>query len=78
MEIAGRNISVGTIVLIVLGIFVLWGGIFGIWGISWYNGTVNANEDVKGQWGKVESAYQRRADLIPNLVNSKGLCKTRK
>ena len=33
-----------------------------------YNGLVNADEDVAKAWGNVESAYQRRADLIPNLV----------
>ncbi len=69
MEIAGRKISTGLIIGVILGIIVLWG-------VVWYNGTVNANEDVKGQWGKVESAYQRRADLIPNLVNTvKGYAK---
>jgi len=69
MEIAGRKIGAGLIIGVVLGIIVLWG-------VIWYNGTVNANEDVKGQWGKVESAYQRRADLIPNLVNTvKGYAK---
>mgnify|MGYP000172784517 CR=1 FL=1 len=69
MEIAGRKIGAGLIIGVILGIIVLWG-------IIWYNGTVSANEDVKGQWGKVESAYQRRADLIPNLVNTvKGYAK---
>ncbi len=38
--------------------------------ISSYNGLVNMDESVKSQWGNVETAYQRRADLIPNLVNT--------
>lgn len=35
-----------------------------------YNGLVTAEEDINSVWGNVESAYQRRADLIPNLVNT--------
>jgi LemA protein len=35
-----------------------------------YNSLVNLEENVKGKWAQVENAYQRRADLIPNLVNS--------
>ncbi|MBK0379812.1 LemA family protein [Mucilaginibacter segetis] len=33
-----------------------------------YNGMVKADENVKGKWGQVETQYQRRSDLIPNLV----------
>ncbi len=33
-----------------------------------YNGMVSKQEDVKNKWGNVESQYQRRSDLIPNLV----------
>lgn len=39
-----------------------------IWGISLYNKMVTAEEGVKSQWGNVENSYQRRADLIPQLV----------
>ena len=35
-----------------------------------YNGMVGLEEGVIGQWANVEDAYQRRADLIPNLVNT--------
>jgi LemA protein len=35
-----------------------------------YNGMVQRDEAVKAQWGNVQNAYQRRADLIPNLVNT--------
>ncbi len=35
-----------------------------------YNSFVTLNENIKGQWAQVETQYQRRFDLIPNLVNS--------
>ena len=38
--------------------------------ISTYNGLVTMDENVSGQWANVETQYQRRADLIPNLVNT--------
>jgi LemA protein len=38
------------------------------WGISAYNGLVSKQEEVNSQWGFVQSQYQRRSDLIPNLV----------
>jgi LemA protein len=50
--------------LIIIGVLVV---IFGICSCS-YNGMVKSDEDVKSKWGTVESQYQRRADLIPNLV----------
>ena len=41
-----------------------------------YNSMVNLDEQVQSQWAQVENVYQRRADLIPNLVNSvKGAAK---
>jgi len=39
-----------------------------LWAISAYNGLVSQEESVNKQWANVESQYQRRADLIPNLV----------
>ncbi len=41
-----------------------------IWGISSYNNMVTLNESVNQSWSQVENQYQRRADLIPNLVNT--------
>lgn len=38
--------------------------------ISSYNSMVSAEEGVSSQWSNVENQYQRRADLIPNLVNT--------
>ena len=41
-----------------------------IWGVSTYNGLVKMDEGVNTAWSNVENQYQRRADLIPNLVNT--------
>ena len=41
-----------------------------IWGLTSYNSLVSLNETTDAQWAKVETQYQRRFDLIPNLVNS--------
>lgn len=51
---------------IVIGILVLLLFI----GMSKYNGLVRKDVAVENQWANVETAYQRRADLIPNLVNT--------
>ena len=49
--------------LVVLGIVL-------IWAVTSYNGLVKADENVSTAWSNVENQYQRRADLIPNLVNT--------
>ncbi len=41
-----------------------------MWITGTYNQLVKLNENIKTQWGQVETVYQRRADLIPNLVNT--------
>lgn len=51
---------------IILGIVV----IVALYAWSSYNGLVSTNESADAQWAKVEAQYQRRFDLIPNLVNS--------
>jgi len=55
-------IIVGFLALVVLGIVM--------WGTKVYNGMVTMQESVTSQWGNVETSYQRRADLIPNFVNT--------
>src|SRR5215467_9747511 len=54
-----------TLIIIVLIILVLGGC-----GCGGYNTMVKLDETVKSSWGKVQSDYQRRNDLIPNLVNT--------
>lgn len=50
--------------------------ILAIWAISGYNGMVKMDEQVQNKWANVETQYQRRADLIPNLVSTvKGYAK---
>ena len=41
-----------------------------IWAVGSYNGLVTKDEKVSEAWANVETVYQRRADLIPNLVNT--------
>jgi LemA protein len=54
----------------VIGAIVLVALLFGGWFLSTYNGLVTAQEAVDAGWAQVESQYQRRADLIPNLVET--------
>ena len=44
--------------------------VVGIWIITTYNALVKKDEKVKLQWNEVQNTYQRRIDLVPNLVNS--------
>jgi LemA protein len=54
----------------VLAVVVFVGGILAILGIGGYNRLVKLSTDVDTKWAQVEAMYQRRADLIPNLVNT--------
>ena len=53
-----------TIIIIVVAVVAI------VWGITGYNGLVGMDEGVQTKWADVETQYQRRADLIPNLVNT--------
>ena len=44
--------------------------VIGVWLAAGYNKLVTADEEVDTAWSQVENVYQRRADLIPNLVNT--------
>ncbi len=55
--------AIGAVVLLAVGMLV-------IWGISSYNNMVSLDQAVIQSWAQVENQYQRRADLIPNLVNT--------
>jgi len=56
--------------LIILAVVVLFGLLFFGYVNKNYNKAVRLQEEVNAKWGNVQSAYQRRADLIPNLVNT--------
>jgi LemA protein len=57
------GLSIAAIVILFLVILISWG-------IRTYNNLVTINEEVNQSWSQVENQYQRRADLIPNLVNT--------
>ena len=44
--------------------------LLGVFGVSQYNGLAKKEQSVESQWSQVENVMQRRADLVPNLVNS--------
>lgn len=63
--------SKGLIIGLAIGGVLIIGAILLVmWGISVYNNLVAAEQNVLKQWSQVENQYQRRADLIPNLVNT--------
>jgi LemA protein len=53
--------KISIILAIIVGVIVLWG-------VGTYNGFVKKQEAMTTAWGQVENVYQRRADLVPNLV----------
>ncbi|MCL6495179.1 MAG: LemA family protein [Ignavibacterium sp.] len=57
------GLAIGGVLIIGVILLVMWG-------ISVYNNLVAAEQNVIKQWSQVENQYQRRADLIPNLVNT--------
>lgn len=56
--------------LTIVGVLIIGAIILVMWGISVYNNLVATEQNVLKQWSQVENQYQRRADLIPNLVNT--------
>jgi LemA protein len=61
------KLNVAHKVLIGIGVFLV---IILLWFVSSYNGLITLSESVDTSWAQVENQYQRRADLIPNLVNT--------
>lgn len=59
-----RGFSTALVVIIVIVVLL------GLWILGGYNGLVGKRADVDNSWANVETQYQRRADLIPNLVNT--------
>lgn len=63
-----KKFAIGCGGLVVLVIFFLV--IFGLWGVGANNSLVRQSQTVDKQWSQVQNVYQRRADLIPNLVGT--------
>ncbi len=61
----GKSVALGCIVLILVGVLVVGGMAAGA-----YNRLNAADQAVSSAWAQVENVYQRRADLIPNLVET--------
>jgi len=59
------KVAIGCLVLV-----VLVAGLLAVWGVGIYNGLITSEERVTEAWAQVETTYQRRADLIPNLVST--------
>lgn len=57
---------IGTMGLVIIGLLV----VLGFWSVSQYNGLVTENNEVLSKWANVETVYQKRANLIPNLQNT--------
>jgi LemA protein len=59
----GKIIGLGCLAIIIIAVLIIGSSVWGT-----YNSMVAAQQSVDTQWGDVETDYQRRADLIPNLV----------
>ena len=57
--------GIGTIGLVIIGLVLA----IGFWGVRSYNSLVKENNNVLNKWSNVETVYQKRANLIPNLQN---------
>lgn len=62
--------SLGKIVLVVLGVLLLLGLVIGLSVSGVYNRLVTLQQGTDAAWAQVQNVYQRRADLVPNLVNT--------
>ena len=58
--------GIGTIGLVIIGLVLT----IGFWGVRSYNSLVKENNNVLNKWSNVETIYQKRANLIPNLQNT--------
>ncbi|MDY7025783.1 MAG: LemA family protein [Pseudomonadota bacterium] len=56
-----------TMIRVILGVVIV---VIALWSMSLYNGMLSLDEEVKAKWSQVLNQYQRRADLIPNLVST--------
>ena len=62
---AKKNLAIGCLVVLVLAAVLIFSA-----GTGTYNILVKLDQGVRAQWAQVENVYQRRADLVPNLVET--------
>ncbi len=62
---AGKKFAIGCLVVLVLAVLIV-----GLYTAGVYNSLVKLDQSVQSQWAQVENQYQRRADLVPNLVET--------
>jgi LemA protein len=62
--------SAGKILLVIVGFFVAVAVVLGLWAAGLFNRLVSLQQGTDAAWAQVQNVYQRRADLIPNLVNT--------
>ena len=60
-----KFLGLGCLGVVIVGVLIIALYVTGV-----YNGLVGLDQKVQAQWGQVENTYQRRADLIPNLVET--------
>ena len=61
----GKSVVLGCVVLVLVGVLVV-----GVLAVGGYNRLNTTDQAVSASWAQVENVYQRRADLIPNLVET--------
>jgi LemA protein len=62
---ANKKFAIGCLMVVLVGLLIAAVGVTGI-----YNSLIGLDQKVQAQWGQVENQYQRRADLVPNLVET--------
>ncbi|MDD8025097.1 MAG: LemA family protein [Acidobacteriota bacterium] len=63
--VKARSLGLGCLGILVVGIVIA-----ALWGVGAYNSLVKLDQGVRSGWAQVENVYQRRADLVPNLVET--------
>jgi LemA protein len=63
--VKGKSIALGCLGVLIIGILAVV-----LFGVGSYNTLVKLDQDVKSAWAQVENVYQRRSDLVPNLVET--------
>ncbi len=61
----GKSLGLGCLILVLVGVLVLGG-----WAVGAYNRLTVVDQKVNAAWAQVENQYQRRMDLVPNLVET--------